>query len=125
MTQSNGRILFTTAALFNWAAAIFVFLMPAQLAATMGLPPGPAGSVWGQVGGAAIVVFGWAYWMISRDVVRYRPYILLGIVGKVTIVLVMVGNWIAGTMQWPLAALIQIDAIYAVLFARFLARTRA
>src|SRR5262249_27410593 len=100
MADANGKALFYSAALFNWVAALALFCLPPQLGQALALPPGPGTSVWGQVGGFAVVLLGWAYWMVARDHRRYRPYITLGIVGKIAIVLLFTGNAIAGNAAW-------------------------
>jgi len=80
--------------------------------------------VYGQTACAAVILFGWAYWMIARDHCQYRPYITLGIIGKTPIVVLLYGNWLVGNIPFALAGVSTVDAIYIALFTRFLLQTR-
>jgi hypothetical protein len=72
-----------------------------------------------------VLVFGWAYWMISRDPVRYRPYVVLGMILKILVVAVVSSHWLAGTISWPLPTLVASDIVFALLFWRYLNSTRS
>jgi hypothetical protein len=58
--------------------------------------------------------------MISRDPVRYRPYIYLGMGLKVFLVGVAFIYWISGRIAWPLPALVTVDLVFAWFFWRHL-----
>jgi hypothetical protein len=72
----------------------------------------------------AVLLFGWAYWQISRDPVYYRPYITLGLIGKLMFVVLVYGNWAMGSTNGVLPALVAADIIFAALFWRYLKRTQ-
>jgi hypothetical protein len=112
----QGKLLFTSAALFNWLVGVSLLAMPASLSAQFGIP-WPWESALAQMGCLAVVLFGWAYWKVARDPDRYRPYVTPGIIGKALTVVVLYGNWLGGNLPSWLAALSTVDAIYAVLFA--------
>ncbi|MBV8501895.1 MAG: hypothetical protein JO006_09270 [Paucibacter sp.] len=116
------KVLFRSAAVFNWLAAGAVLLMPAALAQRLDLPPPPIATVYGQLACMAIAVFGGMYWMVARDNLRYRPFVAIAIVTKFLAVAIVTGQWTAGTVAWPLAALSLVDIAWAVIFWRFLRR---
>jgi hypothetical protein len=86
----------------------------------MHLPPPAWQSIYGQLCCAALFTFGWAYWMAARDPYRYRPFISIGIIGKAITVIALSTNWLLGWMEWPLLLFGVLDAIYVLLFWRFL-----
>jgi len=119
----DGRKLFTSAALFNWGAAVMLAgssLRPGWIH-LVGLDPATgSASLFSQFGIAAIALFGWAYWQVARDPAGNRPFALLGIIGKLATVALIWGHWVAGNIGWPLAALVVVDLIYAGSFWRWL-----
>lgn len=119
MTPNSHRGLFLSAAWFNFLAGLPLLVALGVVAPLMGLQINPTAALFIQITAGIIVVFGWAYWMIARDPKRFRPYIVLGIVLKIVVVVVVFGHWIAGNILWLLPALAAVDAIYAVLFWRY------
>ena len=119
------RRLFTSATLFNWTATVLLLAAASRpdLSRLMGLGPvSGSNSLFFQISAAAVALFGWAYWQVSRDPVRNRPLIALGIVGKLATVALIWGHYLAGTIGWQLPALVIGDLIYATLFWRWLSR---
>jgi hypothetical protein len=55
--------------------------------------------------------------------VRFREYIVLGIVGKLAFVVAIYGHFLAGDATAMLAALVTADVIFAALFRAQLKRT--
>jgi hypothetical protein len=69
----------------------------------------------------AIALFGYGYWMVSRDPVGHRGIIVLGVIGKLGVVAVMFGHYFFGTdMNLRQASLALVDLTYAVIFVRAL-----
>lgn len=124
MSNSYSRTLFGSAAGFNVLAGLPLLVAMQPVAALMGLQVTPTSTLFIQITMALVVMFGWAYWMISRDPVRYRPYIVLGILLKVLVVAVIYGHWLAGNIPWPLPVLASGDIVFALLFWRYLSSTR-
>ena len=62
--------------------------------------------------------------LIARDPVRYRPYVSLGIIGKLLVVVAVFTPWLTGAIGWRVPALAGADLVFAALFADFLRRTR-
>ena len=80
MTDSYTRKLFISAACFNVLAGLPLLVALQPVAALLGLQITPTSTLFIQLTTCLVIVFGWAYWMIARDPLHYRPYILLGII---------------------------------------------
>jgi hypothetical protein len=119
----NARLLFTIAAIFNAAVGLAMLLAYDLMVPWLGFPPEP--TVWIHTIALIVLVFGYAYWRIARDPVRFREYVVLGIVGKLAFVIAIYGHFLAGDATAALATLVTADLIFAGLFATYLARTRA
>jgi hypothetical protein len=72
-----------------------------------------------------VLTFGYAYWRIGRDPVRFRPYIMLGVIAKLGFVVAVYGHWLAGDISMRLAVLVTADLAFALLFLRYLASNPA
>ena len=94
-----------------------------SLAPWLGFPPRP--TVWIHIIALIVLVFGYAYWRIAMDAVRFREYVVLGIVGKLAFVVAIYGHFLAGDATAALATLVTADLVFAGLFAAYLARTPA
>jgi hypothetical protein len=114
--------LFTVAALFNVAVGLPLLVAYPTLASLLGIADPP--SVWTHIVAGVVLLFGWFYWQVARDPVRYRPYIVAGILGKLWFVVVIYGHWFAGTTPVTLALLVTCDLVFAILFWRYLATNR-
>ncbi|MFC5698396.1 hypothetical protein ACFPU0_22950 [Pseudomonas sp. GCM10022186] len=123
MSDGHVRWLFLSAAWFNLLAGLPLLVAMRSVAGVMGLEITPTSTLFIQISMGVVLVFALAYWMIARDPLRYRPYIPLGIVLKLLVVLVIHGHWLAGNLDWPLAALAIGDIVYALLFWRYYQRT--
>lgn len=115
----KARPLFTVAAVFNVVVGA-TMLLAYPLVAPLFQIEGPP-TVWYHICIAAILVFGYAYWRIARDPVRFRPYVVLGAIAKLGFVVAIYGHWLAGDTSARLAILVTADLVFAVLFLRFLA----
>jgi hypothetical protein len=119
----NAKALFTVAAIFNAVVGLAMLLAYDPLVPWLGFPPRP--TVWIHIIALVVLVFGYAYWRIAMDPVKFREYVVLGIVGKLAFVVVIYGHFIAGDATAALATLVTADLVFAGLFAAYLARTRA
>lgn len=124
MAPNAHRNLFISAAWFNFLTGLPLLVATATFGGLLGLQINPTALVFIHIIAAVIVVFGGAYWMIARDPVRFRPYIALGIILKVVLVVIICAHWFAGSIPWPLPALAAADVIFAVLFWRYYSATR-
>jgi hypothetical protein len=123
MQNAYSKGLFKTAACFNVLAGLPWLVALHPVANLMGLEITAAGALFIQITMAVVVIFGWAYWMIGRDPVRYRPYIALGLMLKIMVVALIYGHWLAGNIPWPLPVLASGDIVFAALFWRYLVRS--
>jgi hypothetical protein len=122
-THLNARPLFTVAAIFNGLVGVGILLGYDLLAPWLGFPPQP--TVWIHIVVLVVLVFGYAYWRIATDPVRFREYIVLGAVAKLAFVVAIYGHFIAGDATAALAALVTGDLVFAALFVAFLKTTPA
>lgn len=125
MSNAYARTLFGIAACFNILAGLPLLVATQPVAQLMGLQMTPTAGLFIQITMIVVLMFGWAYWMVGRNPVRYRPYIVLGIALKILVVAVIASHWVAGTIPWPLPALVACDIVFAMLFWRYLNSTRS
>lgn len=76
------RRWFLAAAIYNLIWGVLVILFPAGYFYLIGMKP-PEYLVFWQVVGMCILVYAPGYWWASYDPVRYRHYIILGLLGKI------------------------------------------
>lgn len=120
----SARWLFGVAAAFNFSVGLGLLFLRAWLAPILRLDQVEgANLVFVNIVGGLIVVFGYAYVLVARDPVRYRPYIPLGVLGKLVAVVAVLIPWFAGQVFWTLPMLASVDVVFAVLFLLFLRRT--
>ena len=112
------RPLFRSAAAFNVIVGLPMLVAYPAVARLLGLEGPP--TVWFHLAAGAVLLFGWAYWQIARDPVRNRPYVALGIVGKLAFAGIIYGHRLAGTATTATAVLVTVDVVYALLFMSWL-----
>ena len=64
------------------------------------------------------MLFGVIYALISRDIRRFRPLILVGVAGKLTVVVLVWYYGFAGVLGLFLPLLVLADLLYGLLFLR-------
>ena len=121
--NAGAKLLFTVAALFNWAVGAGILLRYRALAPLLGFPEPP--TVWIHIVTGIVIVFGYAYWRIAADPRRFREYVVLGILGKLTFVIAIYAHFMAGSATPALALLVTADLIFAALFAWYLRATNS
>ena len=113
--------LFGIAAAFNVAVGLSLLFLRPWLGPILKLDPiAGTNQVLINLAGGLIVLFGYAYGLVARDPARYRPYIRLGIIGKLTAVASALAPWLAGQISWPLPLLAAGDLVFAALFVLYL-----
>ncbi len=120
MTPKTQRILFLTAALFNWAVAVAFVIDAAYLFRLFAVSPEPTEPLFVILFAWLVFAFGIAYYWISRDPAGNAPLIRLGIVGKSGVVVASLLCVFYGIVSWQLLILVAVDAVYAILFWRAL-----
>ena len=120
----KARPLFSVAALFNLVVGIPMLVAYPTVARLLQLEGPP--TVWFHIAAAVVVIFGFAYWSIARDPIKFRPYVMLGIVGKLAFVAIIYGHWlIVGDVSGRSAVLVTGDLIFALLFINYLRGSRS
>lgn len=115
--------LFLFAAAFNFVVGAALLLGYPVFAPMLGIQGPP--SVFFHVAMGIVLVFGYVYWCIARDPAKYRPYVALGVMGKMVFVVAIYGHWVAGDASTAMAVLVTGDLIFAALFVQYLRTTRS
>jgi hypothetical protein len=119
MTIKQMQLLFYSAAVFNWLAALLLFA-PLGLAAVIGLEPLPIGGPYEGIMIAAIVVFGVGYFWVARSPRENISVVKLGLLGKLSVVAVIYFYGFTGVANLHLVAMATGDLLYSVFFAIYL-----
>ncbi|MFZ5609623.1 MAG: hypothetical protein ACOY99_08435 [Pseudomonadota bacterium] len=114
------RGVFFIAAAFNIAAAAFFALAPDVALALFQFPPVTGQVVWYALFWWLVAAFGIGYYLVGRDLVANRSIALLGLVGKLGVVVVGAVLWGRGQLSSPMAALVAGDLVFSVFFLLFL-----
>ena len=120
MTEKSIRIMFTTAAWFNWVAGGAVAVNAGWLFSLFGITPLPTEPLFHQLFAWLVIVFGIGYFWASRDPEANVPVIKLGMLGKLSVVLVSLACVLTGSVSWQIMLLMSVDLLYAILFWRAL-----
>ena len=123
--KTYARVLFGTAAVFNLLVGLNLVLLRYWIRSpSLHLDP-IAGTnlVLANLAGLLVISFGYAYARVAADPVKFRPYIHLGVIGKLLAVAGTVWPWWIGAVPPSFPAPAIIDLIYALLFLDFLRRT--
>jgi hypothetical protein len=125
MRNGYTKVLFGTAAAFNFAVAAALLFARPQMAAMFGLDPVTGTHVvTANLAGVMVGLFGYAYLRVALDPRRYRVYAELGAIGKLLAVLAAGIPWLQGSIGWQLPTLASGDLVYALLFIHWLRCTR-
>lgn len=117
----SANSLFLTAAIFNWLVGSLLLFAYPLVSRMLGFEGPP--DVFFHIVAGIVVLFGFAYWLIWRDPVRFRPFVHFGAVAKLVFVLAIYAHWAMGSASGMLALLVSADLIFAVLFFNYLRRT--
>ena len=120
MKAKSMRIMFTTAAWFNWLAGLAVAVNAELLFGLFRITPLPTEPLFLQLFAWLVIVFGIGYFWVSRDPVANVPIIKLGMIGKLSVVLVSLACILTGSVSWQMMLLVSVDLLYAILFWRVL-----
>ena len=105
-----------------YAAAVFNWVMTAALLTGVNVALGisiPLDSLGRQLVCLLIAVFGYGYYLVGRDITRNEGIVVLGIVGKVLIFILFLGNAIAGRVSYSILLPASGDLIFVFLFFEF------
>ena len=123
--NTYARRLFSVAAVFNFAVAGAALFARDALTAMLGLDPATGTNVaFVDITALMIGVFGYSYACVAYDSHKYRPYVSLGVIGKLLVVAAASWLWLRSVIPSQLPALAAGDLVFAALFLDYLRRTR-
>lgn len=123
--MTMNRIVFFSAALFNWVVGAALILAMPLVERLLGLTPVTSSDkFFVDVASVLIIAFGCAYWLLGMDFQRYRLFAPLGAYAKLAVVAIAVWHYLAGNIGWQLPALTGGDLIYSLLFFAMLREAR-
>lgn len=114
----NANPLFRIAAIFNFVVGGALLLAYPWTAPLLGIDGPP--TVWFHITTGIVLLFGYAYWRISRDPATNRPLVVMGAAGKLIFAIAIYAHWLAGTASGPLALLVTTDVVFAALYVAYL-----
>lgn len=114
----KAKSLFGIAAIFNVVVGGSLLLGYPLVAPLLGIEGPP--TLWFHITAAIVLVFGYAYWRIAGDPVRFREYIILGAIAKLVFVVATYGHWLHGDASGMLALLVTADLVFAAIFVAWL-----
>lgn len=109
--------LFFSAALFNWLVALALSIDAAWLFALFGVTPPPTEPLFLQLFAWLVFTFGIGYFWVFQNPTAHVSIIKLGILGKISVVLVALACVLTGHISWQMMILASADLVYVVLFA--------
>jgi hypothetical protein len=120
-SEDGYRRMFMSTAWYNWTVAVVCGLGYRTLFPALGITPMPESPLYFHLFLAAVALFGYAYWRVSRDLTQ-RALAEVGAIGKLLVFGIVFAYWVAGVASWHLLALGSVDLVYAILFVDFLRR---
>jgi hypothetical protein len=124
MNTKTVRLLFRSAAIFNWSA-VLLFLPVPGLAQRFGVDPAPTGTIFELAAFAAIFAFGIGYWRVAGAPEKYEGLVRIGMLAKLLVVAIAYSLCIGGSISLAMAGAASGDLIYGVLFWHYLNTLRA
>jgi hypothetical protein len=122
MKTKESKPLFLTAAIFNWAVGLTLAFNAGLLFELFQVTPAPTEPLFLQLFSWLVIAFGVGYFWVYKDPAANAPIIKLGILGKLSVVLVALACVLAGSVSWQMLLLSSADLVYVVLFWRALRR---
>jgi len=118
---------FVFAALFNLSAGLLLIFAPELFYHLLFIdePITVAAKLYVDLFAVLVIAFGWAYWTISRDPPAHRDLVLMGIIGKLLVVVMAWYHALAGTGPLNIALLTLADLAFALFFLRYYLLSRA
>jgi hypothetical protein len=124
--MTGRRAVFLSGAIFNLAVGSGLIFLFSVIQPYLGMAAVPAALMFlVDLVGMFICAFGFAYWLLSVDFQRYRPFASFGAVCKLLVVGIVVAHFLAGHVGWQLLALAMVDLVYAILFLVILREAEA
>jgi hypothetical protein len=116
----DSKTLFLTAAIFNWAVGLVLAFKAELLFELFRVTPAPTEPLFLQLFSWLVIVFGIGYFWASKDLAANVSIVKLGLLGKLSVVLVVLACILTGAVSWQMMLLASVDLVYAALFWRTL-----
>jgi small multidrug resistance pump len=120
VNTKQSKTMFLTAAIFNWTVGLALAFKAGLLFELFRVTPAPTEPLFLQLFSWLIIIFGIGYFWASKDPAANAPIVKLGLLGKLSVVLVALSCVLTGAVSWQLLILVSVDLLYAVLFWRAL-----
>jgi hypothetical protein len=117
--------MFLIGALWNLLGGVAIVLATPLIFGIQGLKP-PQPRVYYDSWIALFMTFGIGYWIVSRELLRNRPIVVLGIIGKLAFSAIFIYGMLTLPGEIPRLFWIPVvgDLIFAILFWMFLRYSR-
>lgn len=125
--ETNFKIMFAVAALWNWVAAL-AFMAMAGLdlqVLSLFLIIKPASYLWFNLFFGVVFVFGLGYFWAAQDLRANRNIVKMGAIGKTWVFSLILVGWLAGTVTFLAAVAGTVDLVFAILFVHALSHSKA
>ncbi len=116
------KVLFISAACFNWIAAIVFVFASDRVLALLSLESSPAALLFLHLFFTVVFLFGIAYYRAATDLEGQAEVIRLGGAAKLALVAVAGLDVALGVISWPILVPLSGDMIYGLLFFKALSR---
>jgi hypothetical protein len=120
MSIEGWKKVFLSGAIFNWSVAALFTAAPGFAFDILQLGEPPANPIWLALFVWLVAVFGYGYFLISKDPQQHRDIVTLGILGKMGVVVIVGGYWFADFTSTIFMVVVGGDLVYSLLFFRFL-----
>jgi hypothetical protein len=120
MNTKQSKTMFLTAAIFNWTVGLALAFKAGLLFELFRVTPAPTEPLFLQLFSWLIIIFGIGYFWASKDLAANVSIVKLGLLGKLSVVLVVLACILAGVVSWQMMLLASADLVYAALFWRAL-----
>jgi hypothetical protein len=120
VNTKQSKTMFLTAAIFNWTVGLALAFKAGLLFELFRVTPAPTEPLFLQLFSWLIIIFGIGYFWASKDLAANVSIVKLGLLGKLSVVLVVLACILAGVVSWQMMLLASADLVYAALFWRAL-----
>jgi hypothetical protein len=117
------RIVFLTAAIFNWIVGASLLVDNSEFAASLGMETLRYDALYSPLVGLFIILFGAFSFAVYLDLDN-RAIVLVNAIGKLSAFAYFIFQWQMGNLPGGAAALGSGDLVYALLFIAFLLTRR-
>ena len=115
------RTFLYAAGAFNFAAALILVVLARLAPQLLGVDPLSSSQlIFVDLAALLVVGFGIGYTLGGVDLVRFWPFISLGVVGKAGVAAIALVYFVTGNTGLLVVLLASCDAVFAILFVRLL-----